>query len=63
MDNARPHIINSNDVSIDAVMNRHPAVGLLLQPPMSPNLYPLDQGIFNILGVEVEIKSSSINKK
>ena len=59
MDNARPHTINNNDVSIDAVMACHPTVRLLLQSPMSPDLNPLDQGIFNILADEVEIKSPS----
>ena len=59
MDNARPHIINNSDVSIDAVMARHPTVRLLLQPPMSPALTSLDQSLLNILASKVEPKSPS----
>ena len=57
MDNARPHIINNADVSTDDVMVRHPTVTLLRQPPMSPDLKPLEQGIFNILADAVEAQS------
>ncbi|CAI9727468.1 Hypothetical predicted protein [Octopus vulgaris] len=57
MDNARPHIVNNLDASIAEVMARHPTVQLLLQPPQSPDLNPLDEGIFKVLADKVELKN------
>lgn len=54
MDNAKPHIIDNVDASINEVMARHPTVRLLLQPPQSPDVQPLDQGIFQVMADAVE---------
>ena len=57
MDNARPHIINNANVFIDDFMARHLTATLLRQPPMSSDLNPFDQGVFNILADAVEAQS------
>ena len=57
MDNARPHIVNNLEASIAEVMAHHPTFELLMQPPHSPDVTPLDEGIFKVLAEKVELQN------
>ena len=54
MDNTTPHKVNNKGTSVLTVMRRHPRVTLVDQPPQSPDLNPLDLGIFDVLANYVE---------
>lgn len=54
LDNARPHIIEQQTISISKVMERHSSVTLMYQPPYSPDTNPLDEGILKVLADAVE---------
>ena len=55
MDNARPHVTDNIDASIMEAMVRHPSVRLLMQPPQSSDVSPMDQCIFSVLADAVEV--------
>ena len=54
MYNAKAHTIRNLTRNIDEIQARHPTVKLFIQAPQSPDLNPLDDGIFKILADNVE---------
>lgn len=63
MDNATPHITDNVHASITEVMAHHPTVRLLMQPPQSPDVSPLDQGIFSVLADAVELRNPTTRQE
>lgn len=55
-DNATPHVVENDNASLTAVMARHPTIQVLRQPAQSPDVNPLDQGLFRLIADRVELR-------
>ena len=55
-DNATPHVVENNEASIAAVLARHLTITVVRQPPQSPDVNPLDQGLFRLIADRVELR-------